>query len=66
MADTYAQQLDRVQTAIAAIEEHGQIIQSGGKILTRADLATLYEREKRLLGLTDGSSGTMQTRVVEF
>ena len=48
MADTLAQKLARVQTAIAQIEEHGQSITEEGQTLTRADLNTLYRREERL------------------
>lgn len=49
MADTLAQKLDRVQTAIAAIESTGQAIGEDGKgTLTRGDLRTLYAREERL------------------
>jgi len=49
MADTLAQKLARVQTAIAAIETYGQTIDFDGKgTLTKGDLRTLYAREERL------------------
>ncbi len=49
MAITLEQQLDCVQKAIAAIEGGAQAYQIGGKSLTRADLKTLYAREKDLV-----------------
>lgn len=46
---TYAEQLTRVQDAIAAIEEGGQSVHlPGGEQLSYADLDTLYKREKWL------------------
>lgn len=48
MAETYAVQLDRVQTAIKAIEERGQAYEIEGRRLTRGDLKTLYDREREL------------------
>jgi len=49
MSDTLAEKLDRVQTAIAAIETYGQSSGFDGKgTLTRADLTTLYAREEQL------------------
>lgn len=48
MAETYAAQLDRVQTAIKAIEERGQAYEIDGRRLTRGDLKTLYDREREL------------------
>lgn len=46
--ESYAAQLERVQTAIAAIEERGQASGIAGRSLTKADLSTLYAREKWL------------------
>ena len=43
--ESYADQLERVQTAIAAIETRGQASGISGRNLTKADLKTLYERE---------------------
>lgn len=55
MAETYAQQLDRVQATIAKIEQTGQAYQQGNdgssRQMTRADLETLYERERYLRGM---------------
>jgi len=46
---TYAQQLEEVQSAIVKIEAGGaQSYGIAGRNLTRADLKTLYEREKWL------------------
>lgn len=45
---TYAEQLDSVQAAIATIESGGQAVGFDGRTLSRADLATLYKREKWL------------------
>jgi len=48
MAETYAAQLDRVQSAIKAIEERGQAYEIEGRRMTRGDLKTLYDREREL------------------
>ena len=57
MAETLAAQLTRVQAAIAAIEDGAQSITAeDGRSLTRADLKTLYEREKGLLRRVDHES----------
>jgi hypothetical protein len=54
MATESAQvQLERVQAAIAAIESGTQSHSILGRTFTRADLATLYEREKELLVRVD-------------
>ena len=45
---TLEEQLDRVQKAIAAIEEGAQEYQIGTRKLTKGDLATLYSREADL------------------
>ena len=45
---TYEQQLEEVQAAISAIEGGAQSYSIGGRSLARADLKTLYEREKQL------------------
>ena len=50
MAKTYAEQLDEVQAAITKIEGGAQSYTGPtGRQLTRADLATLYKREERLM-----------------
>ena len=48
MAETYAVQLDRVQAAIAAIEGGNQSYTLLNRTFTKADLRTLYERERWL------------------
>lgn len=54
--ESYQTQLERVQAAIAAIEERGQAIGAGGRKLDRGDLATLYKREKELRALVARST----------
>ncbi len=49
MAKTYAEQLDDVQNAIFAIESGAQQFQINNRMLTRANLKTLYEREIYLM-----------------
>ena len=51
MIETYQTQLERVQKAIAAIEEGAQEYRVGGRFVKKGDLATLYEREKYLRGM---------------
>jgi hypothetical protein len=51
--ETYQVQLDRVQSAIAAIEGGAQSYQIRGRVLTRGDLLTLYDREKWLRAQVD-------------
>lgn len=47
--ESYSTQLERVQETIAAIEQRGQSYgMQDGRSLTRADLATLYAREREL------------------
>lgn len=46
--ETYTVQLERVQAAIAAIEEGAQSYSIAGRSLTKADLGRLYDREKYL------------------
>lgn len=48
MAESYATQLERVEKAIAAIEERGVSHSAEGRSMTRADLATLYDERKYL------------------
>lgn len=64
MPHTYAEQLESVQTAIATIEGGGQAIGVNGRALTRADLRTLYDREKWLRQRLDRSDrGGMRIRL---
>lgn len=46
--ESYQVQLERVQAAIAAIESGAQSYAVEGRQFTKADLRTLYEREKYL------------------
>jgi len=46
--ETLETQLERVQSAIAAIETGAQEYQIDNRRLTKADLATLYKREAAL------------------
>jgi hypothetical protein len=50
---SYEAQLTSVQAAIAAIESGAQSYSIAGRSLSRADLATLYEREKWLRAQVD-------------
>lgn len=58
--ETYTVQLERVQAAIAKVEEKGQSVEiaSDGtsRRYTRADLATLYKRERDLRPLAASES----------
>lgn len=46
--ESYADQLERVQTAIARIEEGAQSVTINGRTVQRAELSDLYSREKWL------------------
>ena len=49
MVYTLAQQLDSVQTAIAAVEAYGQAITAhDGRSYTRANVKALYDREEQI------------------
>jgi hypothetical protein len=48
MAETYSTQLDRVQSAIAKIENGAQSVTFENRQYTRGSLQALYEREKWL------------------
>lgn len=50
-------QLERVQKAIAAIEEGAQEYQIGTRKLTKGDLATLYKREGDLKAAITAQNG---------
>ena len=51
MAESYSTQLERVQLAIAKIEGGAQSYAIDGVSYTRAELATLYKRERELRAL---------------
>ncbi|WP_215830001.1 hypothetical protein [Pelorhabdus rhamnosifermentans] len=55
--DTLVTQLERVQKAIAAIEEGAQEYQIGTRKLTKGDLATLYGREADLKAAIAAQNG---------
>jgi hypothetical protein len=50
---TTQEQLDQVRSAITAIETGAQEYQVGGRRVTKADLKTLYERERVLMQRLD-------------
>jgi hypothetical protein len=50
---SYEEQLEAVQTAIDAIEGGAQSYTISGRALSRADLGTLYQREKYLRRMVD-------------
>ena len=64
--EKYAEQLERVQQMIAQVEERGQSQGVGGRQLTRADLGTLYQREKwlRKMAAREGRGGLRTRRVI--
>lgn len=65
-AKTLAQQLDAVQTAIAAVEAGAQsYTDEAGANITYPGLDILYQREERLLKLITAAS-PMEQRVAEF
>lgn len=49
--ESYTTQLERVQTAIAKIEGGAQSYSLEGNSFTRADLSSLYTRERELRAL---------------
>ena len=51
--ETYTEQLERVQAAIARIEEGAQSYSIGDRAAAEAELRTLYARERRLRKLVD-------------
>ena len=54
--ESYTTQLERVQDAIAAIESGAQEYWVAGRKLMRADLATLYAKEKWLRQMVERES----------
>lgn len=60
MAESYSTQLDRVQTAISAIESGSQEYSVGAGVsrtVKRGDLEALYKRETYLRRMVDRESG---------
>ena len=53
MPATYAERLESVQAAIAAIEGGAEDYTIGNRRVKRADLETLYKQEKYLLGMVE-------------
>ena len=49
MAESLDEQFTRVQAAIAKIEQSGEELEYDGKRTKRAELSTLYAREKDLM-----------------
>lgn len=69
MAQTYAQPLDAVQTAISALEGNSlkRFRTANGTEYEYKDLDILYQREERLVRLVSGDASVpMQNRVAEF
>ena len=64
---TTAEQLASVQAAISAIESGAQSTRFGDRLVTFADLATLYERERelraRIVSESVAASGRGRNRV---
>lgn len=57
LAETLETQLERVQRAIAAIEEGAQEYRIDNRRLKRADLSTLYTRESDLKAAIAAQNG---------
>lgn len=55
--DTLETQLERVQEAIAAIETGAQEYRINNRSVTKADLDTLYSREKQLKAAIAAQNG---------
>ena len=60
---TLAEQLDSVQTAIAAIERHGQSYTVDNVTYNRGNLKALYDREERILRKIANETTHGRTRV---
>lgn len=54
---TVTEQLESVQTAIAAIESGAQSYELHGRSFTKANLETLYKREENLLSRHEAEQG---------
>lgn len=54
--ETVLEQLTRVQAAIRALETGAQEYQLGGRRVRKADLQTLYARERELKALYDAET----------
>ena len=59
--ETLEMQLERVQEAIAAIEEGAQEYRIGSRRLTKGDLQTLYNREANLKAAIMAQNGSNRT-----
>lgn len=66
MAQTLAEQLTSVQTAITAIEGGAQSYSIGDRVYHRADLKTLYDREERLQNRIAREEAAHGRTVAEF
>jgi hypothetical protein len=66
MARTLAAQLDSVQAAITTIEDGAQSISINDRTWTKADLKTLYDREKRLQNQIARQEAAHGRTVAEF
>jgi len=53
---TYAEQLEEVQAAITAIITGSQAYSVSGRSVSKADLATLQQREKWLIRMVAGAA----------
>jgi hypothetical protein len=64
--ESYADQLERVQTAIARIEAGAQSVTINGRTVQRGDLDTLYAREKwlRKMAAREEAGGGIRVRQV--
>lgn len=63
---TTLQKLEQVQAAISAIEGGAQSYTIGGRSVTKAMLATLYEREEKLQRQYDAEQGNHGTTFARF
>lgn len=65
MVMTYEEQLEKVQLAILKIEEGNQTYSVGNRSFTKADLQTLYDRERYLMrAIERRESGGLQVQVI--
>lgn len=60
-ARTLAERLESVQTAIEDLEGGAQRVDHNGRSVTYADLATLYNQEKRILRQINRASSPRRT-----
>lgn len=62
--ESYQVQLERVQSAIAAIEAGDREVRRGERTFTDADLPALYAREARLRKYVDRQAGKGLRQVI--